>query len=129
MRSHLFDEKFLKNKPDFLLKFKETNLQINFLIGDEYICNFNFINASEKFYKEKTLLIFETNYDYVVENLKQFAKKYFYSTQKYYVIFNRNIDYKPVYFTKKIELNSENFDITFSEDKVMFYLLISKSDF
>lgn len=129
MESFLFDKKFVKEKPTFLQKFNATNLQINFIINNVHICNFDFLNPTEAFYKDKTLLIFETDCDYVVEKLKDFAKLYFYKNEKCYVIFNENIDQKAIYVTQKIEITSENFDIYFLKDKVQFCLLVDKTNF
>lgn len=129
MNSFLINEKFIKDKIDFLLRFTKPNIKINFFSDEDHICNFYFTDPVEKFYKNKTLLIFSTEYDYTIKSLKVVAEKYFYSNAKIYVLFNKIIDTKAVNFTKKIELNSENFDINFFDDKVQFLLLIDKNDF
>lgn len=130
MKTFLIEnEKFIKDKPEFLLKFNIKGLNISFFIDNNCICNFEFLNPIEKFYKNKTLLKFETNYDYAVKKLKEFSKSYFYKNNKYYISFNRDIDFSNVSFTNKIELTTENFDINIYDDKVQFYLLVDKSNF
>ncbi|EFS20635.1 hypothetical protein FSBG_00132 [Fusobacterium gonidiaformans 3-1-5R] len=127
MKSHLIDEKLVKEKPEFLLKFQNT--KINFLIEKTFVTGFVPEEFNENFYKDKTLIEFEIDKNNIVEDLKSFIKNYFYSSKQLYIVFTKKINWEEISLTEKIELNAKNFDIHFLDNKVQILLLIDKANF